>query len=734
MSTKPIIKRKKSTMILAWLAPIVAIIISYSMLENYFEQKGNIITIYTQDIKGLNVAKSHIQFQGLKIGKLLSMSIDKKDLKRFKITAQIYKEFNYFIREGSKFWIVSPTINLNKIENLETVLTGNYIEVSPATKDIKKLKKLSIKKVFTTQETKPNKEGKTVTLLSQNGDITKNTKITYKSITVGEILNKKLLETNKLSYQILIYKKYIHLVNDKTLFYKIDPVDLEISPTKLSLKIASINNLLSNSISFINDLTIKDKNTNYLYNNKEDLYFSDKIIILNINNNQNISNIYYNNEIVAKVIKSKYNEKINTEELYIKFKNRYFYLLKTDPNFYLLENKLDIESFNLKNILSGAKIILTNNYLQKTDIKNSYNVKIYDKNQNLKGIDLTFLSDLVSKNEKILYKNIEIGFIKKVYLDNDGKKAIGFIHKQYQHFINNSTQFYKLQDLNVDISNTGLNMSIGSFKQIYKGGISFITKDKKENKNNRKFSIYQNLKAIEKENKNDTHFNITLNLADGYNLKKTSSLFYKNIEIGKIENIKLNANIKATLLIDKKYKKLFNLKSKIYMEGIKISLNGVKNLSSTVLGDKLHLVTNTLDNGFKSVYKIDSINPINTKYKDGLRVIVTHINGKNISLNAPIYYQYFQIGSIENIELNTKTNKIDITLFINKQYSKYIKNNSKFKYTDIIDIEFGLMASKIKIGNFESLIKGGFSVSSPKEFKNYASNGNIFKLNIDNEN
>ena len=151
MPTKPIIKRKKSTMILAWLAPIVAIIISYSMLENYFEQKGNIITIYTKDIKGLNVAKSHIQFRGLKIGKLLSMSIDKKDLKRFKITAQIYKEFNYFIREGSKFWIVSPNINLNKIENLGTILTGNYIEVSPPTKDIKKLKKLSLKKVFTAQ-------------------------------------------------------------------------------------------------------------------------------------------------------------------------------------------------------------------------------------------------------------------------------------------------------------------------------------------------------------------------------------------------------------------------------------------------------------------------------------------------------------------------------------------------------------------------------------------------------
>ena len=733
MDKKPIIKRKKSTLVLVWLAPIVAIIISYGMLENYFNKKGNIITIYTQDIKGLDIAKSHIEFQGLKIGKLIAMSIDKTDIKKFKITAQIYKEYNYFIKKGSKFWIVSPNINLNKIENISNVLTGNYIEVLPPTRDIKELNKLEFKKVFIAQENKPKKDGKTIDLLCQNGDISEDTKVLYKGINVGEVINKQLLENKKLSYSILIYKKYINLVNDKSLFYKIDPIDLEITPKKLSLKVASINNLLKSSISFINDPTIKDKNTKCLYKNKEELYFNDTVIILTLKENKNISEIYYNNEQVAKVIKNIYDEKTNTKKLYVKFKNKYFYLLKTNPKFHLIKNKIDIEDLNIANLLSGTKIIMTNQFNKKTPIKDSYIVKKYDKSSLENGLKISFLSDSVAKDEKILYKNIEIGFIEKVYLDSDGKKAIGFIYKKYQNLINNSTKFYKLNDLDIDMSLDGINMSIGSFKQIYKGGISFVTKNKRDKTNNRKFSIYKSLINIKEEIKEDNSFDITINFEDGYNLKKSSNIFYKNIKIGEVQKIELSDNIQAVIKIDNKYKKLFNKTSKIYMEGMKVSLNGIKNISSTIMGDKLHLVTNIKDKGFKTNYKIDSINPIETKYKDGLRVIVSHTNSKNISLNAPVYYKYFQIGSIENIELNTTTNNIDISVFIEKKYIKYIKNNTIFQYTDIVDIEFGLLKSKIKIGNFESLIKGGLSISSPDNFKDYAANGDRYNLYINKD-
>ena len=46
-------KRKKSIVILAWIAPIVAIMISVGMVYDYYTKAGNSITITFDNIDGL---------------------------------------------------------------------------------------------------------------------------------------------------------------------------------------------------------------------------------------------------------------------------------------------------------------------------------------------------------------------------------------------------------------------------------------------------------------------------------------------------------------------------------------------------------------------------------------------------------------------------------------------------------------------------------------------------------
>ncbi len=619
MTTKPIKKQKKSILLLAWLAPIIAIFISYHLLEGYIAKKGDIITIYTKDIKGLNVAKSHIIYQGLEIGKLLDMTIDQKDINRFKITAQIYKQYNYFIKKGSLFWIVAPTINITKVKNLDTILIGNYIEIQPITTDIKKLSKLSYQNTFIAREHPPYKNGKKLIKIAKNIDISVDTLINYKGIDVGKVLSKELLKNDTLEYKLLIYEKYKNLVNKDTLFYQNIPVSLDISPTDISFKIESVKELLSSSISFINDATIKDKNSTIIYSSKEKLYFNDNDIVLNIKGNELFKKVYYKGEVVAKVIKTIYNEKNNSSKIYIRFKSKYSYLLKTEPKFYIKSAKLDIKKLNFKDMISGDRLILLNNFNARTPIQKIYNVKKYNPEDFQKGLSLIFDSEDVNIGEKILYKNIEVGYIKKIYIHNFKREAIGFIYDRYKKLINNNTQFYKLQDLDVDISMQGIDLSIGSFKQMYQGGISFIVDNTIDNKFTKKsFKIFKNIKTLNK-----------------------------------------------------------------------------------------------------------------THPKKGLRVVVVSEDSKNISMNAPVYYKYFQIGYIESIKLNTITNKIETTVFIESKYKKYITNSTKFYLNSVVDIEFGLFNSKINIGNLTSLIKGGFSIKEQKEFKSYAKDNQKYTLAIE---
>jgi len=730
MSTSPNVKKKKSTIIIAILAPIVAIIISYGMLQEYINQKGNEIVIYINDIKGLDVSKSHLEFQGLKIGKLKSISIDENNLKRFKVTVQIYKEFNYFIKEGTKFWIVSPQVNLNRIENIGTVLTGNYIEVLPPTLDIGKLENLEYKYKFTALESRPKNKGKIVNLVSSNGKISNNSTIEYKGIKIGEILNKKILKSNKINYTILIYEKYINLINSKTLFYKVDPLDIKLSASELSINVPSISNILYSSINFINDDSIIDKNRSILYDSKSQIYLNNRVIKLKVKGHNNFDYIYYKNTKVATVMDNKFNLKTNINTIYVKFNFKYFYLLKTDPKFFIKKNNIDFSNLNLKKIIDNDKLIIVNNFNKKTKIKDIYTVNKFDENINIKGIILE-LTDIknINKNEKILYKNIEIGFVKDIYLKNGTKKAKILIYNKYKNLINNSTIFYQIEDFNLDISLEGVEFSVGSFQQLYKGGISFITHNKGLKFTKKVFPIYKNIKLAKDIINKPNFFNITLNLKDAYNLKTTSNLYYKNVKIGTVRDIKLDDNVKVSVKIDNKYKYLFTKKSTIYMEGTKISIENVQNLSSSILGDKLHLIS-IKDKSFKDTFIVNDINPIDTKYKNGLRIVLEHTNAKDISVSTPIFYNDYPIGKVESLSLNTKTDMIQAHIFIDPKYTKYIKEDTIFTKTIIIDMDLGLFSSTVKIGTVDNFMHGGIDIINKDSNASQASFNKVFKLTI----
>jgi paraquat-inducible protein B len=222
-------------------------------------------------------------------------------------------------------------------------------------------------------------------------------------------------------------------------------------------------------------------------------------------------------------------------------------------------------------------------------------------------------------------------------------------------------------------------------------------------------------------------FYISLEMDDSYDLRKTSKLYYKNHPIGEVVAITLDDNIQVKIKVENKYKKMFGIGSKIYLQGMKFTMEKIQNISSAVLGDKLYLVP-TYNNIFKNSFQLDSINPIDTKYKNGLRVKVIYNNSKNISVGTPLYYKFVEIGKVESVVLNHRTNKIEFLVFIADEYKQYIKNNSTFYKTKLIDVDLGLFGSKVDIGTLKSLIKGGISVTSPKEFEFEAKNFDQFEL------
>jgi len=444
--------------------------------------------------------------------------------------------------------------------------------------------------------------------------------IVFKGLQIGEIVKKKI-NNYSIIYKVLVYDKYKYLISSSTKFYQINPFEFNASLENINIKIPSIKNILSSSISFITP---------------------------------------------------SYDENI-----------------KISYNLYTSKDTIDKNNKN----------------------KDYYNFKIKANN--------------ISKDDFVIYRGVIVGKIDTVQLKTDLNIVSGKIYSKYKYLINNSTYFYKPKAFKTKLSTEGLKLEIPTLKELIQGGLTFITPIKNRKLSNNTFTYYEDKDTFFESEK----FSITLNLKDNYNIKTTSKLYYKNIAIAKVKEINLNKNIQIILEAETKYKYLFGRDSKIYLEGTKISLEGIKNISSSILGDKLHLIADE-NKGFKKSFYLDSVNPDSTHYKKGLRVKLKASNSQNITVGSPIYYKGFEVGEIYDADLSKNGEFVIFNLFIEDKYRKILKTSSKFYKATIIDMDVGILGAKIKIGSAKSMLKGGiFFQNLNKKAKTVNANTNtIFNL------
>ncbi len=613
-------KRKKSIVILAWIAPIVAIIISISMVYDYYTKAGNSITITLNNIEGLDLRQSHIQYNGLHIGDISSMSLDQNNINQFIIEANIYAQYNYLVKEGAIFYKVAPKLSINETSSLSNILKGNYIELIPPSTNIKELNKLKEKFIFKGYDTKPNTDGVVFELISNDGNFGISSAILFKGLQIGEVIHKKI-DRYDIKYKVLIYEQYKYLISSTTKFYQINPLQINASIENIDIKIPSIKNMLSSSIGFVTPSNDKNIKTSYR------LYKSKDLIIPNKDN-----------------------------------KNYFTFKIKANG---------------------------------------------------------------ISTSDFVIYKGVIVGQIDTVKLEPSTNTVTGKIYAKYKYLINNSTVFYKPKALKTKLSTDGLKVEIPALKELALGGVTFITPEQKAKLTTNRFSFYENIDTLYDSEK----FTIKLTVEDNYNIKKTSKLYYKNIAIAKVKKITLDKDITIIIEGDKKYKYLFGKNSKIYLKGTKISLDGVENLSSTVLGDNLYLIADK-NNSFKNKFTLDSINPDKVHYEKGLRVQLKANDSKNITVGSPIYYKGFEVGEIYDANLVKEGKNIIFNLFIKEKYKNIVKTKSRFYKATTIDIDAGVFGAKIKLGSAKSMLKGGIYFTNPKSKKplKSAKNGAIFEL------
>ncbi len=231
-----------------WLIPLLTLVVGAWMVYDDWSRQGPLITIEFPTAEGLEEGVTKIKTRDVEVGQVEEITLN-SDLNGVIVTARMNSEFRTLLVEGSRFWVVAPTISLSGISGLGTLMTGQYIRFSPGKSEIRTSHFRGLDSPPLTPMNTPGLH----LMLTTDGDFSfaKGDLVHYKGINVGKVEDVELnfLE-RKIYYNVFITAPYHQLISSETRFWKASGIRAELTGGGFQVEAGPIDSLLLGGISF----------------------------------------------------------------------------------------------------------------------------------------------------------------------------------------------------------------------------------------------------------------------------------------------------------------------------------------------------------------------------------------------------------------------------------------------------------------------------------------------------
>ncbi|HAH71081.1 MAG TPA: hypothetical protein DCL74_05055 [Succinivibrionaceae bacterium] len=242
------VTRKPFTFSFVWLIPILALIVTAMLLWKNSFDKGELITVYCDDASGMEAGKTLVKFRSVTVGKVEKVALS-SDHSKVELKVRIDEDEKDLLRSDTIFYVVKPRVQSANISGLDTILTGNYIQLSQGISD-------EPGREFTLLDNVPATASDTnalhLTLISNSGRrISYGDPVSYRGFVVGSVNGAELdVKSGLIKYKVIIDSKYRHLVTSRSVFWINSGLDFSMGVQGISFRTENLQNLLSSGITF----------------------------------------------------------------------------------------------------------------------------------------------------------------------------------------------------------------------------------------------------------------------------------------------------------------------------------------------------------------------------------------------------------------------------------------------------------------------------------------------------
>jgi paraquat-inducible protein B len=240
------VKRSRGISIV-WLVPLVAAVIGIWLAYTTLQERGPTITITFDNAEGLEAGKTKVKYKDVEVGTVENVRIS-DDLRHIVVTAEMVKEAESYMTEGTRFWVVSPRLGAGGVSGLGTLLSGVYIGVDPkpgaAASEFVGLAEPPL----ITSDT----PGRHYMLrATTRGSISRGSSVYFRGIEVGQVVDYALADDNQsLDIEVFIRAPHDQLVQDDSRFWNASGIRISMSANGVQVATESVQSLLAGGIAF----------------------------------------------------------------------------------------------------------------------------------------------------------------------------------------------------------------------------------------------------------------------------------------------------------------------------------------------------------------------------------------------------------------------------------------------------------------------------------------------------
>ncbi len=730
-----------------WILPILALLIGGWLGWRAYSEAGIDIEVHFDSGEGIVAGKTEVIYKGMPVGKVKKLALNHDGDKRDVIASiEMDKAVEPSLLSGTRFWLVKPSVTLAGISGLETLLSGNYIAVTPGEGTPQR----TFKALAEIPPLPDDQPGLHLTLNAERlGSLNKGSPVFYKQIKVGRVKSYQLAKDKQsIEVKVFIEPAYSSLVRKHTRFWNASGISVEADLSGVKVRTESLASLVAGGIAFATpesrpDSPPTDPSIPFRLYEDFDAAQAGIKVFLKLTDFEGLqagrTPVMYKGIQVGTVKKLNIDSGLNSANAELTITPQAEDYLVEGTQFWMVKPSISLAGVNgLEALVKGNYIAIRPGKKGGTPTREfEARAKVPPLDLEAPGLHLVLSSEALGSldiGSPVLYRQIKVGSIQSFQLSRKSKTVLLGVHIQpeYAHLVNTSTQFWNASGITLKGGLSGIEVKSESLQTLLVGGVAFDTPDFNAKPITRRVSRFKLYSSEDLAQKKGQLITIRLDRADGLN--PGAPIRYKGLDVGTVETIDLSDDLRSVLVsarITSAASRIARSGTQFWVIKPEVGISKVNNLETLLKGRYLEVSPATKPGEPQTVFTALSEPPNAAVTNAGLRLVLSAPRRGSLDTGAPVTYRQVKVGEVVNYELGATADRVLIHVLIEPRYAKLVHTGSRFWTTSGIGVDAGLFSGvQVQTESLESIIAGGVSFATPdvSEMGSAAKPGQTFAL------